>query len=245
MKAQSAGLGAVTLSRIVKQAEEITAGGRYRGNSSYMAEAFFAGLLLEISGRRGQDGALGEIAPLQLTSMRTEPTADRSVAVSAESAVDKPLTRSAASQDDSRALRSVSSEETAPVAPAPESQVLSEPAAAGNESGLSSGDLPAGLWDQILQIVKKRKIVLHAFLLASVKQEWNEGKLTIYFDPVKGDFHKTRSQEGDNLQVIMETAEEVLGASAKVECAFANGKQEKDPVDMAIEIFGRDVVKLV
>ncbi|MCL2122191.1 MAG: hypothetical protein FWH28_08085, partial [Clostridiales bacterium] len=108
----------------------------------------------------------------------------------------------------------------------------------------ASADLPAQQWERILLAIKSQKIVLHAYLLASVRQERKEGKLILYFDPLKGDFHKNRSEEKENLEMIKEVASEILGCDINVECGFLGGRQEEDPVDKAIRLFGRNVVKL-
>jgi hypothetical protein len=110
---------------------------------------------------------------------------------------------------------------------------------------LASGDLPEMLWERILHTIKSRKIILHAYLVAAVKREYHDGVLSVYFDPSKGAFHKERSQEKENLPLIEAAVSEDLGAPVKVEFDFLRGEQEKDPVDKAIEIFGRDIVKLV
>ena len=116
---------------------------------------------------------------------------------------------------------------------------------ATNPSALpADGELPAFLWERILQEVKTRKVVLHAYLLAALREEYLGGVLHIYFDPVKGQFHKERSQEGENVAVLKEAAEEVLGVSVSVSFAFVGGGPDMDPIDKAIALFGRDVVKL-
>ena len=78
-----------------------------------------------------------------------------------------------------------------------------------------------------------------------MKQEMRGGLLILSFDPVKGVFHKSRCQEEENLQMIKDAASEVMGSPVDVDCVFIDGVMEKDPVDKAIEIFGRDIVKLI
>lgn len=121
------------------------------------------------------------------------------------------------------------------------------PKKAGSPPGggaATSPGMPSAQWQQILQAVKGQKNILHAILIASLHQEVSEGKLLILFDPDKGRFHKERSEETDNLQILREAAGQVLGAPVSVECGYLGGEPGEDPVQKAIEIFGRDIVKI-
>ena len=331
MEAQSNNMGPARLRRILDLADQV-AGGRARGNSAYMAEAFFAGLLLDKAGGQAQAGAGGRIqAPADAggnagaagqaraeyrprtdgqsyrggqapapsrelpSAMQEEsrkgqatpapPKYGGNVAPQDSTSAAVPGIRNEAAGSGSQARAAgaapiapenrppVGAADAAPIAPenlpppgavgaapiAPENQPPpgtekgsdAERAERGTpgttEAGitLADGELSKQLWESLLQAVKSRKIILHAYLMGSVEQELRGGRLILYFDPAKGVFHKERSQETENLALVNEAASEVLGCHVEAECAFLNGKPDKDPIDKAIEIFGRDIVKLV
>ena len=112
-------------------------------------------------------------------------------------------------------------------------------------TGSLMGSLPSAQWKQILERVKAQKVILQAYLYASLKQDYDQGKLTIYFDSLKGRFHKERSQEPENAGLLKEIAGELLGQDLEIVYTYVNEDgPQMDPVDKAIALFGRDVVKL-
>ncbi len=305
MVEQSGKLGASRLQQILTRLDQGVAGGRYRGNSRYMAEALFAGLLLDQPGQEGQAWLAGaQPGGLRQSGSQSQFGGQGSSGGQRERASQAPSARPAmpapdfsktqerppweeaqfSSQPDSGPRDGVGSRRTAsasesesqratafsasaeaapaaaktkaPVAPTEASAKEQPPikaalglkaagglnsTAAGSSSG---GDLSASQWEQILQLIKGQKIVLHAFLLAALRQELTSGVLRIFFDPDKGRFHRDRCVERDNLQMIKDAACQVLGGGLEVECGFWDKEEDTDPIQKAIEIFGSDIVKL-
>lgn len=101
-----------------------------------------------------------------------------------------------------------------------------------------------GSWEQILQKIKGEKITLHAFLSASVEQTMEGQTLRLAFDPEKGKFHKERTEEPGNRQMIAQMAETVLGFTPAIEVIFKSPEEEKDPIKKALAIFGQDIVEI-
>jgi hypothetical protein len=99
-------------------------------------------------------------------------------------------------------------------------------------------------WEQIMQELKSRKIIIHALLSAALEKELSGDTLYIYFDRDKGGFHKDRCREAENIIIITEAAQRALGRPVKVVCDF-QPEQTRDPVQKAIDIFGEDIVKVV
>lgn len=314
MVEQSGKLGPARLQQILARLDQGVAGGRYRGNSRYMAEALFAGLLLDQPGQQGQawlagaqmGGAAaqpggsaqagGTVQPVnQAAAPRPaapRPAAPRQAAQAKAAAVAADFTKtqerppweevqsSPQSNDNSRdgaasqrgaafsasagpespaagteasaaSAGAFAKEQGAPKAASGSGAIAAgEPkASAGSGRSLASastsaGSLPAAQWEKILQLIKGQKIVLHAFLLAALRQDLAGGVLRIFFDPDKGCFHRDRCVEKDNLHMIKDAACQVLGSPVEVECGFWTKEEDKDPVEKAIEIFGSDIVKL-
>ncbi len=298
---QSGRLGPARLQQILARLDQGVAGGRYRGNSRYMAEALFAGLLLDQPGQQGQAwlavaqtgssaqagaSAAGPVQPVNQTAA-PRPAVQAKAAAAAEGftktqerppweevqssaqpndnsrdggASQRAAAFSASAGSESAAARTKTSgasagafakEQGAPKAASGSGAIAAgEPkAAAGSGRSLASastsaGSLPAAQWEKILQLIKGQKIVLHAFLLAALRQDLVGGVLRIFFDPDKGCFHRDRCVEKDNLQMIKDAACQVLGSPVEVECGFWTKEEDKDPVEKAIEIFGSDIVKL-
>ncbi len=298
---QSGRLGPARLQQILARLDQGVAGGRYRGNSRYMAEALFAGLLLDQPGQQGQAwlavaqtgssaqagaSAAGPAQPANQTAA-PRPAAQAKAAAAAEgftktqerppweevqsspqandnsrdgAASQRAAAFSASAGSESPAARTKTSgasagafakEQGAPKAASGSGAIAAgEPkAAAGSGRSLAStstsaGSLPAAQWEKILQLIKGQKIVLHAFLLAALRQDLAGGVLRIFFDPDKGCFHRDRCVEKDNLHMIKDAACQVLGSPVEVECGFWTKEEDKDPVEKAIEIFGSDIVKL-
>ncbi len=295
MVEQSGRLGAGRLQQILTRLDQGVAGGRYRGNSRYMAEALFAGLLLDQPGQEGQAWLAGAQGGLRQSGGQGQGANQVNQASAARPAAPAPDfsktqerppweeaqfssqpdsgpkdgagSRGAASASQSESKRATAfsapaeavppaAKTKAPVAPT-EAFAKEQPpikaasglkaagglnsAAAGSSSG---GDLSSSQWEQILQLIKGQKIVLHAFLLAALRQELTGGVLRIFFDPDKGRFHRDRCVERDNLQMIKDAACQVLGGGLEVECGFWAKEEDTDPIQKAIEIFGSDIVKL-
>ena len=245
MREQSEKLGPAGLQRIVTQAEQSAAGGRYKGNAYYMAEALFAGLLLDAAGPAAPGTGAGTGTPARRTRAAAASAPDTTAQAQAQE-----HSASAASMPDAADSAGISTAHTTGEA-APATDTIAPTAtdtataATAPTAALASGELPSRQWEQILQIIKGWKIILQALLLSSVRQEIREGVLVISFDPEKGSFHMERCRESDNLQMIKEAAAQVFGSPVGVVCELLNGKQEKDPVDKAIELFGRDKVKIL
>jgi len=104
--------------------------------------------------------------------------------------------------------------------------------------------LSSETWEKILQMTKGQRIVLHAFLTASVEQRLEDDTLTVLFDPEKGRFHKERSEEAENRRILQEVAAQVLGQAVKVEYGFKEENLDQDPVKKAIAIFGEEIVEI-
>ena len=132
------------------------------------------------------------------------------------------------------------SEAQATESPASEAAAVAVTAAGSMQGGISPSQ-----WEEAMQRIKARSVVLQAYLVAAVGYSLDQGVLSIHFDPVKGKFHKERCEERDNLQTISETISEIVGSQVAVECVFTGEAGLEDPVDQAIRFFGRDIVKLV
>jgi DNA polymerase-3 subunit gamma/tau len=139
------------------------------------------------------------------------------------------------------------------VRPVSENELSVEKALPGKDSmpkvdipagSLSEGGLPGDYWDKILHLTKNQKIVLHAFLMASIEQQFKNNKLIILFDPEKGRFHKERSEESENRRILQEAAAQVLGEGVQIEYGFKSQQPETDPVKKAIAMFGEDIVQI-
>ena len=240
MTAQSTAIEAAALRGIVTQAETAASGVGYRGNSRYMAEAMFAGLLLSVGSKAQGQSASAQAPQAQLaTQAQAAPVAKTTPAVQAQEAAPQAQIAPAA-QAEPRATVAPKAQAAPPTQPQAQATPSSQDSVRGSSTGLSPAQ-----WEQFMQSIKARKVILHAFLVGAVQYALNDGVLTLSFDPAKGAFHKERCEEKDNTDAISETLAEMLGSPVEVRCEFLGGAIEKDPVDQAIEFFGRDIVKLV
>ncbi|MDR0468970.1 MAG: DNA polymerase III subunit gamma/tau [Peptococcaceae bacterium] len=288
MAEQGDKLGPLKLQQILNQADQAAAGGRYRGNSRYMAEALFAGLLLDAGGQQERvglsaydAGAASASAPAASTPTASAVAASASAvpttappapaASATPAAVPSAPAASAAptpAASASPTTSAVSAPASTPPAPAPAASATpaavpsasaasaafssaSDPpapapptSATAFASSVQAGELSTSQWDQILQIIKSQKVILHAIMIAAMRQELKEGTLYIYFDREKGRFHKERCEEEENFKMITEAAAQSLGSPVAVVCGFLSEGPDIDPVQKAIDLFGRDIVKI-
>ena len=252
MAEQGRRMGQIRLQRMVSEAEQAASGGRYAGNTRYMAEALFAGLLLE-NAEAGIVGAVTATAPAASTAgiaAGAVPTAGSALGFSAAGST-------GGSGSEAVTPTSTAPATTAPAAAADPSDVSAVAVAAAiaehtaataiiaADRDTPASNLTDAQRDAFLQSIKSQKITLHAYLLGALDMTLKEGVLTLSFDPVKGKFHMERCQEKENLDMLREAISQVLGSPAEVHCVLQSGGVQKDPVDKAIEIFGRDAVKIV
>ena len=101
-------------------------------------------------------------------------------------------------------------------------------------------------WQDILSQVKKKKALVEAVLKEGQPAKFNQNKLTITFDLA---FHQVKLSERENIEFLEKTISQVMGSMVKVECVMQDEiftqDPEQDPVKVAIEVFGKDIVEVV
>ena len=228
MLQQGQALGARRLQEMLTMLDQGAAGGKGRGNARFMAEALLAGLLIDPPRR--------ETEPSQRAAQPAgSAAADRAVAqprepVKPEGTLPPTMKTAAVPKEEAKAETAPKEKPASAGKPTPPSQ---------NVSGLASA-----VWDQILQGAKSRRIVLHAFLTASVEQLYQDHLLTINFDPEKGKFHRERAEEAENKRILLEVARQILDPELQIAYGFKKEELDKDPVKKALAMFGEAVVEI-
>ncbi len=266
MEAQSRALGGAALQKMIERLEQTIAGSRYRGSSRFMAEAYFAGLLIDDRAEAGENTG-------RALAGNTLPAA--APAVNSASAANSPSGKGSGSAPPEREQGTAPWEEGpasafgAQAAPAKEKrpprnaaweEAAQRPQTAADEgrqpdagkkdsaaaaaSSSSGGSLPAAQWEAFLQRVKTRKITLHAFASAAAEKSLANDVLQIDFDQEKYKFHKERCQERDNVELLRQAAAEAFGRPVEVRVGFAEREEKTDPVAKAMAMFGQEVVKV-
>jgi DNA polymerase-3 subunit gamma/tau len=114
------------------------------------------------------------------------------------------------------------------------------------DKGLISINDIKNRWQDILKEVKNKKVQVEALLKEGKPQQFNENRLIISFDL---GFHQAKLSEKENIELLEKVISGVMGSLVKVECAMKdqliNQDQEEDPVKVAIEVFGEDIVEVV
>ena len=271
MEAQSRALGGRRLQTMLQRLEQTIGASRYRGNSRFMAEACFAGLLL------GEDGGTGHSAGGSAAAagigragtgggnlasggkrpgtaaVKTPPWEEAAVSPVQETA---PRKAAAVNSEQRDSFRKEMSPALAKVTP--EKEILPKGAASESSAGDGGGsgpvpgpgmggsslELTAAQWDAFLQRVKTKKITLHAFASAAAGKVLAGDVLQINFEQEKYKFHKERCEERENLELLKEAAREAFGRPLAVQIGFACKEETVDPIAKAIAMFGEDVVKL-
>jgi DNA polymerase-3 subunit gamma/tau len=233
---QGQALGARRLQDMLTRLDQGAAGAKGRGNARFMAEALLAGLLTH-----PQAAETVRQAAKPAEGPMPGPAAARPVQAKAE-ALQTPAEKPA------DALKKGVAEPVKPVAketsreenvPKEKPPVPAKPLAKGSAAGLASG-----VWEQILQAVKARRIVLHAFLTASVEQNFQDHVLTVNFDPEKGKFHKESAEKAENKQILLEAARQILDPELQINYGFKQEDLDRDPVKKALAIFGESIVEI-
>lgn len=114
-------------------------------------------------------------------------------------------------------------------------------------------------WPGLLEAVRKRQVMIHALVREAEPVSWERGVLTLAF---KKDcrWHRERMEEEQKKSLVEEVLGQSLGAAVSIRCVMQDemapvsaeplsDKEEKAPeanplVQGAIEIFGKDVVKI-
>ncbi|SJZ78802.1 DNA polymerase-3 subunit gamma/tau [Garciella nitratireducens DSM 15102] len=108
-------------------------------------------------------------------------------------------------------------------------------------------------WETIMKEVKRKKVQVAALLKEGQPAEFHEGKLYIAFQDGFG-FHQAALAKRENIELIEQIVSEITNSLVKVESVMIDqipsySKQLEepkiDPVKVAIEIFGEDVVEVV
>lgn len=109
------------------------------------------------------------------------------------------------------------------------------------------------MWEEILSLVKKEKIILHACLIeASYKFEDGTGKIIF---PETKKFHQERVSQKENIEILENIIEKKYNKKVKVVSLLENEKPEvikekplkKEPTDAleeALKIFSAEVVEI-
>lgn len=236
MLEQGQALGARRLQDMLTRLDQGAAGAKGRGNARFMAEALLAGLLIPPqAGETVRQAAKPADVPAP-GSASARPTQTKAEVL--QTIAEKPAA----------ALKEAAKEPVKPADQEPsesESPQKEKPAIPGkNLSKASAAGLSPTAWDQILQAVKSRRIVLHAFLTASVEQQLQDHLLTVNFDPEKGKFHKERAEEAENKRILLETARQILDPELQIAYGFKQEDLACDPVKKALAIFGESIVEI-
>ncbi len=237
MQDQGQTLGARRLQEMLVRLDQGAAGAKGRGNARFMAEALLAGLLTHP--QAAQETVRQAVKPAE--GPTPGPAAARPAQAKAEmlhAPAEKPA----------EPLIEITKEPVKPAvkeAPWEASIPKEKPAVPGKTfSKASAAGLSSNVWEQILQAVKSRRIVLHAFLTASVEQQLQDHRLTVNFDPEKGKFHKERSEEAENKRILLETARQILDPELQITYGFKQEDLDRDPVKKALAMFGESIVEI-
>lgn len=237
MLEQGQALGARRLQEMLTRLDQGAAGAKGRGNARFMAEALLAGLLTHPQGAEEMVRQAAKPADVPGPG----PAAARPTQAKAE--VLQTVAENPAAASKEAAKESVKPAHQEPVGK--ENLQKEKPAVPGKSlSKASAAGLSPTAWDQILQAVKSRRIVLHAFLTASVEQQLQDHLLTVNFDPEKGKFHKERAEEAENKRILLETARQILDPELQITYGFKQEDLASDPVKKALAMFGENIVEI-
>ncbi|MDR1193084.1 MAG: DNA polymerase III subunit gamma/tau [Peptococcaceae bacterium] len=267
MIAQSRRLGSARLQALVSRLDQGAVGGRGRGSSRFMAEALFAGLLLEQAGPGAGAGTgagagvgtgagagvgAGSGAPAgagtALGASAMPATAPSPPTAAAPTPLPTAGRKAPAAGKKGGAAAAALPASQAPTAPpfASEPPRATEPAPAAPPFATAPAPVPpTDWWSEILRQVKEQKVTLHAFLKAVEEQSLAADTLLLLFDPEKGRFHKERCQEKENLELLTKITGQALGRPVTITCDFKKKEDPLDPVEKAKAIFGDDIVKVI
>lgn len=108
-------------------------------------------------------------------------------------------------------------------------------------------------WEDVLRQTKKKKVQVAALLKEGKPANLMDNQLYIGFESGFG-FHQAALAKKENTQLVEEIISKVMGSLIKVKCVMMDEivfsqekekKQETDPVKLAIEVFGEDIVEVV
>ncbi|MDS1030502.1 DNA polymerase III subunit gamma/tau [Bacillota bacterium LX-D] len=139
---------------------------------------------------------------------------------------------------------------TFPLPEVPGAEETKESIAQDSTSNLSLEKVTAK-WQEILDALRKVKIVAYAFFIEGKPIEIRAGKLVLQYRE-EHKFHKERSEQPENKKVMEQVIEQVLGCKIALEFQLKtnqSAEQKNDPKEdelylKACEIFGGDIVEL-
>ncbi|NLW45322.1 MAG: DNA polymerase III subunit gamma/tau [Syntrophomonadaceae bacterium] len=107
------------------------------------------------------------------------------------------------------------------------------------------GPDPSLKWEEVMEKVKSLKVTTHALLVPAVVLGLADGVVTLGYRP-ELKFHREKMEEKANQEVLRSALEEVLGHPVEVELVTLEETAEQPQVvRKAIEIFGKDKVKII
>lgn len=108
-------------------------------------------------------------------------------------------------------------------------------------------------WQDILRAVRKAKITAYAFFIEATPVEFKDNQLVLQYK-AEHKFHKERSEQPVNKQVMEQVLENLFGVNINVRCILSaspaentenkKATAEDDIVEKAIEIFGGEIVEV-
>jgi DNA polymerase III gamma/tau subunit len=106
-------------------------------------------------------------------------------------------------------------------------------------------------WDEILEVVRKTKIMCYAFFVEAQPISFQDGVLVLQYK-VDHKFHCERSELPENKKVMEQAIEKVIGEQIAVECVLNEDPKKKeleltpedDLVEKAIALFGGEVIEI-
>ena len=126
-----------------------------------------------------------------------------------------------------------------------------ESEAAANGSGsVSDGDRdPVQAWPEVLAEIKEERMAIYSLLTDAKPRLDGNGVFTLVFPPSSGFFVAAIEKE-KNRAFVEELVQKVTGRKVRLRCRIEEDAEEQaaaadDVVEKAVEIFGKDLVKVI
>jgi len=235
-KVQSEKLGPRKIEKMISRLDEILSSSKYKGNLQYMAECYFAEMIIEdtppvlIQKPVNEKPVATVIEKPGPVIENIEPVFDKSEPVTVPAAEEKPKETSSLLDQYEKAQAAVERKK------AIEKEETKKPSALSKMAGQGFS------FDKFLLGIKDKSIILHAYLRAVKNHEFKDNTLTIYFDP-EFSFHKGQCELPNNTELINNVVNVLTGEKTNVKFAFEEEK-EKDPFEKAKELFGENIISV-
>ncbi|MDW7675005.1 MAG: DNA polymerase III subunit gamma/tau [Bacillota bacterium] len=98
-------------------------------------------------------------------------------------------------------------------------------------------------WPEVMAMVKKKKVLTHAFMIEANPVYLEGNKLIILFNEGYG-FHRDKIEQPENKAMLEDILQKVFKEKISIICKLKENDSHDQDINKAIQLFGADIVKI-